>query len=249
MTTPAPNPAAHAAAQRSTIASDLRAVMHHRLGHALGLACAAACVWFFAVRPIERAHAVRLDERDALEARMARHQQSAPAGPSAREQAAQLDRLLNDVQAWSEPSHDQRGLYDGLTRLAAENGVRLERIDPTSGQNIAPVASAAATTAQPRSRRSRAAAATPQASWSGRTVGHRLSITGTYQQISDFIASCETDLGATKVVAFRVTSEAAREGQPGVVEATLETVHLALIPPPPQARSEASPADAEGGTR
>jgi hypothetical protein len=81
-------------------------------------------------------------------------------------------------------------------------------------------------------------------------VGHRLAITGTYEQISDFIAACETDLGATKVLTFRISSEAVRADKPGVVEATLETIHLALTPPAPEARRDGTPVQqAEGGDR
>jgi hypothetical protein len=256
MTTPVPKfatPAARAAAkprEDSGLAGDLRAVMHHRLGHALAIACAGACVWFFAVRPVERAYATRIEERESLESKIASSKAKATGGPSAQEQAMQLRELLNDVKTWSEASRDQRGLYDALTRLAASANVRLERIEPTTGQSIVPIVNASTGTVQPRSRRGRNAAATTPAGWSGRTVGHRLAITGTYEQISDFIAACETDLGATKVLTFRISSEAVRADKPGVVEATLETIHLALTPPTPEARRDGAPTQqAEGGDR
>lgn len=233
----------------SALVSDLRDVMHRRLGHALALACAAGCVWFFAVRPVERAYAARVTERETLEAKVARSSEVVPASHSAQAYAAELNGLLTDIRSWSEPSHDQRGLYDALTRLAAATHVRLERIDPTSGQSIAPNVANTSASSQPRSRRNRSQQATSQAAWTGRTVGHRLLITGTYEHISEFIAACETDLGATKVLTFRIGSEPVREDQPGIVEATLETVHLALIPPAPAARSQDGPASAtEGGT-
>lgn len=256
MTRQASQPASSAARlvakprEDTALASDLRAVMHHRLGHAMAFALAGASVWFFAVRPLERAYAERVDERESLESKISRSNATATNGPSAQELAKQLNKHLTDIRSWSELSNDQRGLYDALTRLAATTHVRLERIEPTNGQNITPIANNAAGTPQPRSRRGRQAAATPQAGWSGRTVGHRLSVVGTYENISDFIASCESDLGATKVVSFRIGSEAVREDTPGVVEATLETTHLALIPPAATKRPDGvAAASAQGGAQ
>jgi hypothetical protein len=198
------------------------------------------------VRPVERAYEERARERETLEAKVARSVATVPTTSSAREYAGQLDGLLTDIRAWSEPSHDQRGLYDALTRLAAATNVRLERIDPTNGQSIAPNV-LSNTAPQPRSRRNRSAEVGSQAGWAGRTVGHRLSITGRYEHISEFIAACETDLGATKVLTFRIGSEPVREDQPGIVEATLETVHLALLPPVTAARAQDGPANSTNG--
>ncbi|GEM_PF-1140440 len=220
-------------AATSSFADDFRAVMHQRLGQAAMFALASGAIWYYLVQPIEKSYAAKLQEREAIKSRIERFTNDGTPGEDFRGQAVSLDKRLANILAWTSASSDPRGLYDAITRLAAAHGVQLERIEPTAGQTINATSVSAPAVDMPRSRRGRAAVAKTAISttWTGRTVGHRLTISGTYAQIADFIASCETDLGASKVVSFRFRSDAFDESRPGVIEATLETIHLALVPP------------------
>jgi hypothetical protein len=151
-------------------------------------------------------------------------------------QLVQVNRYLAAASEWARPADNVTELYDAITQMADELGVRLDRIDPVGSPRTVPGASATAglsagaTGAQGRRGAivTGAAGELQRSGFSAELHGFRLGATGSYQNIVRFLDAAQHHLGASRIGNFRIVASGT---DPGSVELSLETWHLRLIAP------------------
>jgi hypothetical protein len=218
-------------------------LLRPRLGRALiaGAICAGA--WYAGVRPLERSLAAKAEAALAMEVSLAAASEPGADAATLPAEAARLEGSLRTATAWCESVTDAGQVYNALTRLAGEHSVTLARIDPSGTREVI-VAGADAQQAAPARRRR--TSQNTQASSRGpapEMIMYRMSARGSYENVTAFIADCETALGASKVLSFSVRP--APEAGAGIVEAEVETGHLKV----PKTKKEEPAAKKEAGAK
>lgn len=178
------------------------------------IAVSAAAVWSLTVRPI----VARVIEQRSTLASMSYSIENDVAANVADEQVdATLNEVrarLNRVEQWTLRPGDSGKLYESLRGLAKRFDTRIERIEPKGATTLG-----SSSKAKPD----------PKAVVSGETMGYALDVSGRFEAIARFVAACETDIGSSRVVSFRITPSMRRDsnGEP-TVTASIETQHVCL---------------------
>ena len=241
----------HAAnsAQRISGAANLRMherdtadILRKRFAHALLLAGVGGLAWYFGVQPLERTYAEDRSTRESIEAKIAANNTSTADDVVIDNDVKAMNAKFEAVTRWTAASSDPAALYEELNSLASKHHVTIERIEPSSQQDVLATVDASAANTPRRSRRSSAAVPSTQdkTKWRAKTMSHRMSVVGTYQSICDFVGACENELGASKVRSI-VIRQSMNTDDSGRVNAEIETVHLELCKPETPKTSVATP--------
>ena len=174
----------------------------------------AAGAWFFTVRPLVTKVA---EQRSAIASMSELLENDAAADVT----EAQIDSTLTGlrsrvgrIEAWTLRPGESGKLYDNLRGLAKRLDVRIERIEPKGESTLGGTSKAKADV---------------KPAVTGETIGYALDVTGRFEAVARFIAACETELGSSRVVSFRITPSIrpSTGGEPTVV-ASIDTQHVCL---------------------
>ncbi len=205
--------------------ADFAPVLRKHLTHALCVAVLAGGAWALGIRPLEASLA-----RQTAEAARMRGEVAVASMDTHGIEQLERDRVLagqraDTTLAWAAQTDDATEIYDAFSRIARATGVNLQRIDPTGTRQSA----ARNPSRQPATR-------TP-AGPTAELLGYRVSIQGTYPQIVEFVGACETQLGAARIVSFRMNANTMVEegGRTDVLAASIETSHVKITMPAPAA--------------
>lgn len=186
-----------------------------RLAQSLLAGVVVGALWFFLVQPLERAQAARETRLEDMRREIEQFNEDAAKREDPLGKLAAYEDLIASSTAWAAASGDQTRLYDAIRKLADAHGVRLDRVDPSGAR---------------MDRNARRSPAGSDASFRAEVQSYRLAVTGTYAQVSRFIGALGTDLGATRVLSFKLSpSTSTVRDQPGMVDAEVQTAHLKLI--------------------
>jgi len=178
------------------------------------VALLAGAAWYGLARPLVGEVATGRAELSAMNAAL-----SNDAGAEVTE--AQIESAIGEFQSrvdrirnWTLRPGESGKLYDGLRGLAQQFEVRIDRIEP-KGESVLQ--------AGPKAK------AGEKALVVGQSVGYTLDVSGRFEAVARFIASCETQLGSSKVISFRITPSVrlAAGGEP-IVIASIETQHICV---------------------
>jgi hypothetical protein len=223
MTTPqAPAPRAEQPPSASiNTGANLAPVLRKHVTTALCAAALAGGAWAIGIRPLEASLSRQSQEAARMRSEVAVAAMDTQ-GIDQLEQARNLAAQRADsTLAWASQSDDATEIYDAFSRIARAAGVNLQRIDPTGSRTTA------------ARNTSRAPVAKKPAAPAAEVLGYRISIQGTYPQIVEFLGACETQLGASRIVAFRLSANAMVEegGRTDLLDASIETAHIKLTMP------------------
>ena len=227
MTTPPvpPSRTPQSAVAAINTGADFAPVLRRHLTHALCVAVLAGGAWALGIRPLEASLA-----RQTAEAARMRGEVAVASMDTHGIEQLERDRVLagqraETTLAWAAQTDDATEIYDAFSRIARATGVNLQRIDPTGTRQSA----ARNPSRQP-------AARTP-AGPTTELLGYRVSIQGTYPQIVEFVGACETQLGAARIVSFRMNANTMVEegGRTDMLAASIETSHVKITMPAPAA--------------
>jgi hypothetical protein len=207
-----------------------------RIAEAVTLCALAAGAWYFLVRP--REHAVVRKQQDIalMRDRIDRAKNERTARGMDADMVRRVAAAHEVMRDWIEPGRSASAIYEELTGLVRDNGLRLVGINPTSGKTIAiATAERAAPSIASGAGGRRAAAASRNASRrqtgasdaKAEVVGYRLALSGDFASIMRFVQECEDLLPATRVVGMSLS--AGQQVGAGL-EATIETAHLNYQP-------------------
>jgi hypothetical protein len=180
-----------------------------------GIACVA---WYIGVRPIEQRLAAARAEVVATGAQLGEFEHGVNTGPNLDQALASLAGQARVINSWAAKSGDASKLYDLFRQLAADNSVRIERVEPSASRNMRSAPSAAAV-----------AAKDPAAL--AEVFGYNIEVTGGYENVTRFIDSCERLLGATRVASFQLAPVVGTNpgaGEEPMLSAIVETAHLKI---------------------
>lgn len=172
-----------------------------------------AGAWYVGVRPLSESLA-----RD--EAELLSMQETLSSQNDSLLSAAQIvdlnDRVISSSRqlvAWTQKASESSGLYDRVRRLAEAHKVKIGRIEPKSGGIVPPLAGD----------KPPEGVGAPDIQTSGYTV----QVTGEFEDVSHFLDSLESGLGASKVISFRLVPVAGSNKRQ--VEASIDTVHYRIV--------------------
>src|SRR5262245_15329644 len=182
-----------------------------------GILCAAAvgATWYFVARPMEAGLRFQQSAFAATQAQLRQHEATLQSEPNMAPTIRSMSDRLHAITTWAAKSGDTGGLYEAFRDLAAKTGVRIEVIEPNGARQPS----------RPSGGRSKTDLVTCE------LAGYTIDISGSYEAIARFIGACDTQLGASKVVSFRMSpAPGSPPGEPAsVVVASVETVHLRLV--------------------
>lgn len=204
----------------------IEGVMRSRVMQAGVFAVACGVAYKLAVEPRfadARQQAVQLA---AMESRASEYQSLRPQQEKLEGSKQVLENALADMRGWTAISGDSAAIYDGFSRLGAAHGVRIDNVSPASGRGGGSIA----IPAEQLGPRPRVGEKDKVFRYDGRTEMYRLQVTGTFEAVARFIGACERELGAAKVMSFRLAPASGAEANEGadLIVATLDTVHLQL---------------------
>jgi hypothetical protein len=195
-------------------AKPVEGVAGKRLAQSLLVGVVAGGLWFFLVQPMERAQAARQSRLEGMRRELDQFNEDAAKREDPAGKLASYDELIASSTAWAAASGDQTRLYDAIRKLADAHDVRLDRVDPSG-----PRLDRSARRGQPDS----------DASFRADVQSYRLQVRGSYAHVARFIGSLGSDLGATRVLSFKLSPAGGGErDQPGMVDAEIQTAHLKL---------------------
>lgn len=181
--------------------------------HALLAGVAAAAAWYFADRPLEAAFRARQAALERARQEVFDNELTASSESDLPEIIRSLEERRAALYARAAKSGDMAGLYEAFRGLAADRGVRINRVEPTASHRLP--ANQALADREPL----------------GETFGYAVEVSGTYAAIAGFIGACERELGASRVGGFRISAEGPTPaGAEPTLTALVETVHLKLTP-------------------
>ena len=225
---------------------DTTDILRKRFSHALLLAAGAGAIWYFGVQPLEKTYAAQREAKESVEQKVEMFGSSSN-DKQTDDAVKAMNTKFESVTQWTALSSNPSELYESLNSLATKHRVTLERIEPTTQQDVLSTSDNAQASAPRRARRASPTPTTQdKTKWQGRTMSHRMSVTGTFESICDFIGACEHELGATKVRSISIRQSMGIDDSGNRVSAEIETVHFELRKPEtPQAKSagNTSPTD------
>ncbi len=182
---------------------------------AIGITLAAAGAWFGLARPLVAEVADQRAELVVMNIDLGSDPGAGVTSEKIDDALAGYRASLEQVEAWTIRPSESGMLYDRIRNLANHLDVRIERIEPKNDSEL----HTAHRTRKPDER----------SLVTGRSVGYALDVTGRFEAVSRFIASCESQLGSSKIVSFRITPSvrSASANEPSVL-ATIETQHICL---------------------
>jgi hypothetical protein len=195
----------------------------HSPGRSLATECFLLCVglaaaWLFLIRPMQAALAQKQHQSESM--RTSIDTSTLTESDLAQKQAtlATLTLQRDALTTWGRGAADSgTRMYDEINRLAASEGVKVLRLEPTSARRVSP----------PKDTQTNANPA-PKGSdevIGAEVSGHRLSVQGEAQRVARFLSACQTTLSGTCVSNFRMHPGSRSD----LVEATLETLHIQLV--------------------
>ncbi|HLP84657.1 MAG TPA: hypothetical protein VK157_09940 [Phycisphaerales bacterium] len=217
-------PKAHAATATLHTSAHFALVLRKHVTHALVAAVLAGAAWTLGVRPLEAAMARNKQESARMAADASASSMTTAPQEDITSEIKSVTQRVDTTVAWASQMDDATEIYDAFMRVARSTSVNVQRIDPTGTRPFTP--------------RTLSKAATPSKTPTGPTAeltGYRVQVQGTYAQLVDFMGACETQLGATRIVSFRISPSALVEESArtaGVIEASIETSHVKLTLPP-----------------
>lgn len=223
MTTPqAPAPRAEQPPSASiNTGANLAPVLRKHVTTALCAAALAGGAWALGIRPLEASLARQTQEASRMRSEVAVAAMDTQ-GINELEQARNVAvQRTESTLAWASQTDDATEIYDAFSRIARAAGVNLQRIDPTGSRTTA------------ARNTSRAPVAKQPGGPTAEMLGYRVSFQGTYPQIVEFLGACETQLGASRIVSFRLSTNAMVEegGRTDLLDASIETAHVKVNMP------------------
>lgn len=205
--------------------ADFAPVLRKHLTHALCVAVLVGGAWALGIRPLEASLARQTAEAERMRSEVAVASMDTQSVEQLERDRALAAQRAETTLAWAAQTDDATEIYDAFSRLARSSGVNLQRIDPTGTRQT-----------NARNPARQPATKTP-AGPTTELLGYRVAIQGTYAQIVDFVGACETQLGAARIVSFRLNANAmAEEGaRSDILAASIETSHVKLTMPAPAA--------------
>ncbi len=178
------------------------------------LAAIAGVCWYGLARPVVMRAGERREALERTERTLERHAEQRVSGAELERARQEVGVRLSNAKAWALRPEESGKLYESFRGLAKAAAVRIERIEPKGESSLGAMTKAKAGEA---------------GGLTARAIGYSLEVTGTYEAVARFLSSCETELGSSRVVSFRLSpSVQARAGGPTLVVATLETQHVCL---------------------
>lgn len=170
----------------------------------LAAGIAAAGVWMWQVRPLRVNLAMLRQSNAQLERELV-----TSASPEAETRLSTLRALKSGAEEIAARSPRAQALYDKYREAAAEAGVRLTRIDPTS---VKPSSSLEA-----------------RSGYELETAGYDVQVDGSYASIVAFVEAIETSFGLARITSLRVSPEADRVTGKTLITASIQALHTAIV--------------------
>lgn len=202
--------------------------------------CVCGGAYHFLVIPAKTALA---DTRAAVSKQLSTVGTQSPASQITPDQLRSIDRATMAkammMSERSRPAQSEATMFQTVSDIASATGVRLEQLTPQREsprvRTVAP-APALAPSVPPRSPSSGPEA--PVAAPKDTSVGYQFDVSGTYAQLTAFIASLSRDLGFTSITSVRFTLVGERD--PDLLRAEIRTQHFAFDTAPVMASMKAS---------
>lgn len=157
----------------------------------------------------------------ALKQRAEREVGVDPGAAPAREPSQDPDARAEEIRRRSERAADSGALFDAIMRLAAETSVRIDKLEPRAG------------------------GATPGGEGRLISTSFTIAATGSYENLTAFLASVEREAGYVTTTSMRLTPVTDASGK-ALVAATFETNHRAFTIGEATAGATEAPAQGEG---
>lgn len=229
---------------------DTTEILRKRFTHALLLAAGAGVIWYFGVQPLEKTYASQRENKELMQQKLAAYGNSSSEDKSIDESVKSMNSMFDSVNHWTAGSADPAELYESINSLASKHHVTIERIEPSTQQDV--IGTTTDSSVSTGTRRGRRASATPtsqdKTKWRARTMSHRMSVTGSYQDICDFVGACERELGASKVRSIAIHQSMNLNDSGNRVGAEIETVHLELRKPELDSKAKLTVSNSSGAS-
>jgi hypothetical protein len=195
--------------------------------HACVIAGVVCALWYVIVRPLEQRLVANKASLEGISTQLATFQDSIKDEPAMAPVIADYSTRTTILKDWTDRSGNAGRLYEEFRSIAADHNVRIERIEPNTGRS-------AGRWTKPGDKNQMVS----------EVFGYSLEVTGRYEDVARFLDACENQLGASKVVGFRMTPEFNAAASAGAtagknISATIETAHLKIDLPQSSAEKAA----------
>lgn len=176
----------------------------------VGVATLCGVAWGLIVSPTARQAEIHARAIEQTQQQIAAGAQAAADSPDPIAELSRLSTAARELKEFGAQPNDAQTLYNSYRQLADACGIRVDRVEPrtldsTTGNSTV------------------------------HSVVYTVDIAGTYEGVSKMIHAIQTQMGPTRVRAFRMTP-ASKPGADASIPhdwlvATIETVHVALVLP------------------